>query len=180
MIHYQPVLCHRCRWIGIHRLLERVLHFTAALSFLSYTGSVLIIINVFVFSVFLISLVCWILASSVFDEVKVFMIERLYYNHYSLRIGTVMVRAQTTISRDADFREEFMLKLFYVCDLVVVYPNQCGQPLRTFLWGWVGREQYLGSKGQIKGLTHTRQVFCWWAIAPSSALYSGILRCGSW
>lgn len=75
------------------------------------------------------------------------MIERLYYNHYDPRGGTVMVRAQTTISRDADFREEFMLKLFYVCDLVVVYLNQCGQPLRTFLWGMGGQGAVPGVKG---------------------------------
>lgn len=76
------------------------------------------------------------------------MIERLYYNHYDPIGGTVMVRTQTTISRDADFREELMLKLFYVCDLVVVYPNQCVQPLRTFLWGMGGQGAVLGFKSK--------------------------------
>lgn len=75
------------------------------------------------------------------------MIERIYYNHYHLReMG--MVRAQTTISRDADFQEELMLKLFYICDLVVVYPNQFVQPLRTFLLGMVGQVAILGIKSK--------------------------------
>lgn len=60
--------------------------------------------------------------------------------------GMEMVRAQTTISRD--FREEFMLKHFYVCDLVVVYPNQFVQPLRTFLLGMVGQVAVLGVKSK--------------------------------
>lgn len=57
-----------------------------------------------------------------------------------------MGRAQTTIFRDADFREGFMLKLFYICDLVDVYPKQFVQPLRTFLWGMGGQGAVLGVK----------------------------------
>lgn len=59
-----------------------------------------------------------------------------------------MVRAQTTITRDADFMKEFMLKLFHICHLVVVYPKQFVQPLRTFLWGMGGQGAVLGVKSK--------------------------------